>query len=193
MRLRAALDRFRRDETASVTVEAVIMLPLLFWAIVICFVFFDAFRAQSVNVKASYTISDALSRETDYITPEYMGFLYALQGVLTEAPGERRLRVSVIRYDGVNDSYKVVWTQARGGARDLTDFDLERRRESIPIMANNDTAILSESWVTYYPPFAFSGLGNVTFYDLLTTRPRFAPKLCWNSQNEGGTPDTAIC
>lgn len=192
MRLRAALDRFRRDETASVTVEAVIMLPILFWVFIICYVFFDAFRAQSLNVKASYTISDALSRETDYITPEYVSFLYELQGVLTDAPGERRMRLSVISYDKASNQHVVRWSEARGGAVRLPQGP-RPLMAAIPIMADQDITIMFEGWVTYHPPFAMSRLGDLTFYDVLTTRPRFAPKLCWNWLNSGGTAATEIC
>ena len=187
------LSRFRRDEAGSVTVEAVIMLPILFWCFLACFVFFDAFRTQSVNVKAGYTIGDALSRETDYVTPEYMDFMFKLHGVLTNSSSSRAMRLTSLRYDQRRDRYDVVWSQGRGGVPALSNRALEAMRNRIPIMADNDTALLSETWMAYNPRFAYVGLDAFVFYDASVTRPRFAPRLCWNSRNEGGTAATAIC
>jgi len=79
MTLRAHLRRFFQDESGSASIELLIVLPLLAWIFFATFVFFDAFRAKSINVKATYTISDILSREVNEpITPEFMDSLYAL-------------------------------------------------------------------------------------------------------------------
>jgi hypothetical protein len=59
-------------------------------------------------------------------------------------------------------------------------------------MADYDTALLSEIWLAYTPRFSYVGLGGFVFYDASVTRPRFAPRLCGNSLNEGGTAATAI-
>lgn len=61
--------RFCREERGSVTVEAVITLPLLIWAIGATYEFFEVHRYQSARDKASYTIADMLSREMMPITP----------------------------------------------------------------------------------------------------------------------------
>jgi len=71
-KLTRKLRGFRSDERGYVTVEAMILLPVILWIFAACWVYFDAFRQQSVNQKASYTIGDMLSRETNYITPAYI-------------------------------------------------------------------------------------------------------------------------
>ena len=57
------LTRFRRDERGSVIAEMVITLPMLIWAYMAMYVYWDAFRMINSVQKASYTISDMVSRE----------------------------------------------------------------------------------------------------------------------------------
>ena len=60
--LRARLATFAQDARGSLSVEAALILPLLCWFYVASFVWFDAFRTQNANLKASYTLADMLSR-----------------------------------------------------------------------------------------------------------------------------------
>ena len=52
-----------RDESGSAAVEAVIILPALAALYCACFVWFDAFRHNTLSMKATYTVSDILSRQ----------------------------------------------------------------------------------------------------------------------------------
>jgi hypothetical protein len=157
-----------------------------------CFVFFDAYRAQSINVKAAYTLGDVLSRETNYVTPEYMDSLHALQALLTQTPEAKRLRVSVLRYDEARDRVEVRWSQVRGGGTALTTSTLAPLLPQVPELADGEVVILTETWVDYVPLFDV-GIDPFTFRDLVATRPRFAIQLCWNTKNDGGTLSTATC
>jgi len=184
--------RFRRDENGSISVEAMLVLPILIWCYLGTFVFFDGYRAQSVNVKASYTIGDMLSRETGFVTPAYMDSLHTLQQFLTNTVEPVRMRITLYAFDGPNDRYVVRWSQVRGGAvAPLTNTTLAALRSALPIQLNGEVAILTESWVGYEPTFQV-GIDPFTFYDVVVTRPRFAPQLCWNSV-ENGVMATATC
>lgn len=186
------LRRFRRDDEGSIAVEAILVFPVLFWAVLATFVYFDAFRSQSNNLKAAYTISDALSRETGYVTPEYLSSLYRLQEALTSSNHDTKVRVTVVRYDGNLDRYDVVWSQQEGGASLLTSARLETMRDRLPVMPHNEILILYENWIAYEPIFSI-GLDAFTFQNLVFTRPRFTPEqLCWNSVNDGDYT-TATC
>jgi Flp pilus assembly protein TadG len=61
------LRQFGRDETGNVAIESVIFMPLILSIMAATFSFHDAFRHKSLNIKAAYTISDAISRQTDPI------------------------------------------------------------------------------------------------------------------------------
>ena len=92
------LQRFRRSEEGSISVEAMLLVPILMWAYLGTFVFFDAFRSQSTNLKAAYTIGDTLSRETRHVTPAYLDSLSAMHRFLIdEDNGLPRLRITVYR------------------------------------------------------------------------------------------------
>jgi len=177
--LRRPLARFARRETASLTVEVMIMFPVLLWAFAGTFVFFDMFRENSVSEKAAYTVGDMLSRETDAITPTYMDNTLTLFSTLSGIPAENiGLRVSVIRWDGDDEVYDLRWSQARGGATELDADEVETWEDVLPIMVDDEQIILVETF-SRYTPFLDVGLGTMTLDTFVYTRPRFAPQLVW--------------
>jgi Flp pilus assembly protein TadG len=58
---------FLRDEDGLILVEGLIMLPLIIWAMVAMFIYWDVFRTINVTQKASYGIADLLSRQRNDI------------------------------------------------------------------------------------------------------------------------------
>ncbi len=183
--------QFRRDETGSVTVEMIIVLPLLVWCFMGMYVFFDAYRTQTINVKSAYTIGDQLSRETGYITPEYMDALFTLHDFLVHTPEINRIRVTAYEYERDDDSYRVIWSQGRGTAGRVTNARILDVKDSLPVMPDEEIAILTETWVDFVPD-SFVGLAPYTNYEAVVNRPRFASQLCWNSLNDGDE-STRIC
>lgn len=173
------LRRFARDESAVVAVEAIIMLPMMFWGYVAMFTFFDAYRQTSINVKAAYTVSDMISRETLAINPAYMTEAHALLDLLTRSSGPPKLRVTVARWDDVNKLYKRDWSKTSGGTVELTDIQVGALASKLPVMVHNERVIIVETWSTYAPPFKV-GLAQQDLYNFVFTRPRFAPQLVWS-------------
>ena len=194
MPLPHALRSFLDDEGGSVTVEAVLFFPVLAWVYLAMFVFFDGFREQSVNVKAAYTLGDILSRQTDYVTPEFMDSLFALQGTLTDTPLAKRLRVTTVSYRASDNSYLVRWSRTRGTVPQLTNASLATMRARIPRMSDGEVSVLTETWMDYAPAMNV-GIHPFTFSELVVTRPRFAlnGRFCYNTVNDNGTPATETC
>jgi hypothetical protein len=190
-RLTRHLRSFIRGESGTVTVEFVLVIPLLAWCFLGTFTFFAAYRTQSINVKAAYTIGDQLSRETDFITPVYMTSLGELHDFLVQTDNSTRLRVTAFEYETSDDSYRVIWSQGIGEAGRVTDSAITDVRERLPTMPDEEIAILTETWIAFAPA-EFSGLQNMTFYEAIVTRPRFANQLCWNPV-ENGTALTGVC
>ena len=168
------------------------MLPLIIWCFLGTYVFYDAYRAQFVNTKAGYTIGDILSRETGYITPEYLDSLHDLQQFLVDRNDPIRLRVSVISYDAANDTMSVRWSQNRGGGGVLENSDLPGMAFLIPDMADGAIAIVVQSSMVYEPVYG-AGIDDMDFDDVVVTRPRFAGQLCWNTVDVNPTQATATC
>lgn len=65
-RLALRVRQFSRVDSGTVTVESVIILPLLLFGVMATFSYFDAYRKQSLALKANYAISDYLSRVYKY-------------------------------------------------------------------------------------------------------------------------------
>jgi hypothetical protein len=190
--IRPFLRNFLRDDRGSITIEAMLMMPILVWCYLGVFVFFDGYRAQAINEKTSYTLGDTLSRETGYVTPAYVDSLFQLTRVMVQRTTGVRMRISVIRYNQADDSYRVVWTQVRGGAIALTNTMLNSMEDAIPELPNNEKIILTETWVDYEPDYEV-GMDEFTFYNIVPTDIRFANQLCYNTLNTGGTAATATC
>lgn len=182
----SSLNRFLRDERGSLTIEAVLMIPILVWVLVATLVFFQAFHAQSLSVKVTYTIGDILSREDAPITPKYIDSMYRLQGSMTGSSEPRRLRITAVTYRGSDKTYRVVWSQVRGvGVTAHSDASLAQiAGASLPVMADGQVTILTETWLNHRPLFAgwWGLIGPQTFYEIMPTRPR-APQFCWNSSD----------
>lgn len=176
----AHLRRFARDESAVVAVESIVMLPMLFWGYVAMFTFFDAYRQTSINLKAAYTVSDMISRETQAINPAYMNGAHALLELLTRSPTPARLRVTIARWDDVNKKYRRDWSQTKGGVNALTELQVAALATKLPVMVHNERVIIVETWSTYAPPFRV-GLEEQDLYNFVFTRPRFAPQVIWAS------------
>lgn len=183
---RKRLCRFCRDEMGTVTVETVLILPVLVWCYVGTFVFFDAFQTDARNIKATYTIADILSREVNEpITPEYLDSLFLLQANLIDRSEPLRLRVSVVRYGAADDTYRVVWSQTRGSGSAQTDAGLAQiREEHLPVMFDGEVGIIVEA-ANHYTPLFDVGLDALEFEEFMILRPRFAPTLCWSDSNSG--------
>lgn len=179
--IRSRLKDFITDTSASMSLEAVLVFPVLVWAYIGSFVFFDAFRAQNSNMKAAYTISDMLSRETDPIDADYIDGLQRMYDFLVFKPRNPTwLRITVVRWDEDNEEYVVEWSQTTNEAEPWTTETFEQIDERVPVLANGDTGILVEANTVYIPVFNV-GFTEMEFDNFIFTSPRFAPQLCWES------------
>lgn len=182
---------FRDDEEGGIAVEAALVFPMLTWAFLATIVYFDAFRSQATNAKAAYTVSDMISRETDYITPNYLDSLWNIHRFLTSSNYDTDLQVTIVEYDLDRDDYDVRWSKARGAFVEMTEEDLDNLRGQLPVMPDGEIVIVVQTRMVYEPSFSI-GLDAFTFDNFIVTRPRFAPQLCYNSI-ENGDNTTATC
>lgn len=180
--LRTCLGRFARREDGSIAIELVIIIPALFWAYLAMFATFDAYRAHSLNQKASYTISDTISRERDSIDGALISGLRTMHAYLMNTPLDNvSLRITLVSYDAANDSFALDWSHGAGVYPALINQDVANWHDRMPIMANGERLIVLESWVDYSPPFD-TGLSDREIKSFVFTKPRYAGHLGW----EGG-------
>ena len=172
--------RFRRDERGSYSMELMILFPMLVFGYMGMFVFFDAFRQQNVNLKASYTLSDILSRQTTPVGAQWMTGLNQMLDYLTTSNHPTYVRTTVVYWDEDRQQHVKMWSEGSFGVAGLSQDEIDRElTPKIPMLAHADTAIVLETFMMY-EPIASVGIGPTEFHNVVVTSPRFADQLCWN-------------
>lgn len=196
----ARAGRFGRDDGASLSVEAVLITPLLLWGFLATYTYFDVYRVKNIALKSNYAVSDVLSRRTAAIDMNYLNGAGNLYRYLTRANSDAWLRVSVLRCtedcavspsaSSTGRTLAVDWSKATGEHDGLTDADVMTLYDDIvPVLAFGDRLIMVETSMDYEPIFSseLTGIGEQTFNDIVLTRPRFASQLCFEGIGCGGT------
>ena len=175
--LRRPVARFAREERGTVVAEAVIVLPVLLWAYIALFAYWDSFRSINTMQKATYTISDMISREQDKkgITSGYVDGMKEVMEYLIDEDQDARLRVSSIYFSDANQRFEVHWSRSPGNQMiPLTNETLQLYKSRIPQLSPGEYEVLVEVQVDYQPKFDV-GLPEETFNQFIPTRPRFMP------------------
>lgn len=172
---------FAQREDGSIMVEVVMTLPILLLALAATYEFFEVHRFQSARDKASYTISDMLSRELAPVDDDYITNAKTVFDEITNDATSNQLRVSIIKYDLDTDEYSIVWSEVRGSGdlMALTSADVANDHERLPTMADGEEVILVESRSTYDPLFKVGLNDNLKIGSRVVTSPRFAPQIVW--------------
>ncbi|MCC5969990.1 MAG: hypothetical protein JJU15_08565 [Pararhodobacter sp.] len=172
------------DTRGALTLEAVIVVPVLIMSFLALLIFYDAFRMQKVNVTASYTLSDLISRKVDPVTPGYLEGLHNIYDYITRATHPTSLRVSSVYWNVLEEEYQVVWSYGTRNGTPLSSAELNEAADRLPIIPRADTVILMEARMHYSAPIVES-LGNQTFAHFVVTRPRFAPQIVFLPDSGG--------
>ena len=189
--LKTRLKSFAADCSGNVTVEFVMAMPILFWCFMAGYVFFDGYRQSALNLKAAYTISDLVSRETEGINDAYVDSMVEVLKLMTRSSSQVNLRLSVIRWDEADDRYYLDWSANRGYLTELTDANVENIEEKLPVMPDNERVILVETRNVFQPMFNV-GLDDIDLDNFVFTRPRFVSQLVWETPDdyvEDNAPD----
>lgn len=192
---------FARSERGGAIIEFVIVFPMLIWAFLGIYLFWDVYRAINTAQKASFIVADALSRTSVPLTTNYIDGMTDLLAYLADADPSRgegvRLRVTSVKWDIANNRHAVDWSYTQDTTLlKLSDPIPKTIVDQIPTLTPFETVILVETEVDYVPPFLGGtvggesrfytlGLGSKTFDEFVVIRPRFIPKVCLQ-----GTPCT---
>ncbi|MFW8634388.1 TadE/TadG family type IV pilus assembly protein [Cribrihabitans pelagius] len=177
---------FARDTRGNVSIEFAFYAPLLLGLFAAIYTFFDAFRQENVNLKAAYTISDLISRETNYVNEAYIDSMHALAGLLVRGGTSLSTRISVVRWDEAGNRYYVDWSKVRGTAyTEWADGDINNIKEKLPAMPDQERVILVETKNSVEPAFNI-GLPSMAIENFIFTRPRFAPQVVFVESKGNG-------
>ncbi|MCB1342393.1 MAG: pilus assembly protein [Pseudooceanicola sp.] len=182
--LKNRLRAFWSDTSGNVTIEFCLAMPILFWTFMASYVFFDGYRQSAINLKAAYTISDLVSRETGTINDAYIDSMQNLLELMTRTPSDVDLRISVIRWDAVDDRYYLDWSANRGFLNALTDNNIGDIEAKLPVMPDNERVILVETNNVFVPLFNV-GLEDINLSNFVFTRPRFVSQIVFTGTQDG--------
>jgi Flp pilus assembly pilin Flp len=171
--------KFARDEKGSASIEAMIMVPLIFTVLLTVFTLSDLFRQHSMHQKAANTIGDMISRETLPIDADYLDGAHGLFDTLTRDPQDSAFRVSVVRWNNTNTRFQLDWSQARGGIQPLRNNEVRNWIDRLPQLLHNERIIIVETSANYQGPMDI-GLGERKIVNFVFTRPRYAPQVLWD-------------
>lgn len=205
----ARLRRLWHKEDGSIPIEGLYGTVLLVGWFVVAFQLYDAFRTRSLAVRASYTISDMISREENAIGPKYVAGVKKVFDFLVRArtPDHSWMRVTIlscpmlsetdkINCDGTTKQFRVESSYAsKPGISVHTDASIKAEKDRIPAIAPGDSAVVLETSLKYFTPLdmgerafrtggesSFLSIGlndRLRFSNFVVTRPR-GPRTAWD-------------
>lgn len=182
-RIFRAFRSFNGQTHGSVSVETVLIAPLLIWMLVATFVFFDGFRSKTRVQVAATTVLDLLTRETDILQTDDIDALNVLFDVLSETRSATAIRVTSVALVTAQDDPVIDWSYGTRGvavAEELTELS-----GVVPPILPGEAVIVLETFGVWAPPFNLLGMERlVNMNTQIAARPRFSPWL----HLEGSTP-----
>lgn len=173
---------FRRDDRGSTTVEFMFFVPLIFMWFAALFVFFQGFHGWMKATKATYAISDMLSRQTEIDD----AFIVALDGVFDAVSQSENTDASWLRVSSVrkrDDILEIMWsTETASGSP--ASIDVADIQDHIPNLINNEYVVLVESYRPFNPVFSWVGIDDMVFENHIATPLRFSGRLINSDQPE---------
>jgi len=165
---------FCKNDHGGTTVEFMFAMPLIMFWVGGTFTFFDAFSEYTKSVKASYTVADILSRQTD-IDDDYIDSMNQLfANFMAESTNDVWIRVSSIEKNG--DDLAIDWSTATGIHNPLI-LASEIPDERIPDLLDEESIILVETHTPYVPFLDYIGLQSRTYKNVVVVSPRFTSQL----------------
>lgn len=177
-----------RSEDGSI-LEIAIVLPVMVTVFGASFVFFDAARTSTLAMKATYTVSDILSRE-DEVDEQFLEGLTTMMAYLVPSRAQPKTRMSLITYNDdapFANKYRVEWSYPSEGSNlgKLTQAKLDADTDWIPIMGDDETIIVTESYILYTTILNIGWESPAVFENIMVTRPRFSSTLTKVDEPEG--------
>jgi len=183
---------FLRDEDGLILVEGLIMLPLLIWALVAMFIYWDVFRTINVTQKAAYSVADLLSRQKDTIPLTFANGLQKVVDFLTPGGHPVKMRITSLECvspvglpaeqicNGSKGNYKLLFSFSPGSkVAGLSETNIQNwKGTKIPTLVHGESVFVVETEVDFKAqlPMVLAGLligvQDGTFGDFIVTRPR---------------------
>jgi hypothetical protein len=219
---RDRIARYKSDQNGAVTVEFVVLVPILFIWGVGSFLYYDAYRSLAITNKVGFTVTDIASRYEAITNEDILELQSLAERMLPPRDRDYRLRISSICYDetptdGGDPVYRIRWSGVANEGQKVDEngdpildpygipVPILSRREGeediptdiIPIMADQDTVLYVELYSTWRPlSTKLMPINEKTWFVDLFVRPRFVrsiPKVTYDSDGDIETTTQKDC
>lgn len=167
------LKRFVTDEDANMTLEFIIITPVLITWWVASVVFFDAYDARSGAARVSHTIADLVSRQTT-VDNAFINDMLNLQNRMLPFEPVGIVRLTEVHQDALGD-LEIVWSSATSG--EIITLVEELPLGIMPPMKNGQFIMLVESNVPYIPVSRWVGIEAQTWINQTFINARFVDNI----------------
>lgn len=168
------LNQFRRNDAGTVTIEFLIVMPLIALLLMASFVFFDSYKRYRDAQNITFTVSDIISRYTEIADVNIEDLNNIFDAVMGTSNGDTYLRVtSITEYFG---TMQIDWSRTTNNAVAYTTL-ADIPTEDVPILSTGETVIIVESSYPYQPGFFAPGITAKEYLNRFIVTPRFAGKL----------------
>lgn len=171
---RHLFSRFRREENGILSVEAIMVFPLVIWSIWASYSFFDGYRQSARNLKASYAVADVISRERTTINATYIDTLYGLLQTMVADRSDVSMRITYLVYKDEGKVHRVEWSCVRGETfQKWSTETFEQIKGRLPEMTDEGKMIVVETEDLYRRPYQLGfGDNEFTMSNFVFTQPR---------------------
>ena len=168
------LNKFKDDDSATLTVEFILILPVLMTWFIGSIVFFDAFNSKATAQRTAHTIADIVSRQTS-VDNSFVAELLVLQNRMMPRVSVGTVRVSSIGRDLAGD-LQMLWTRSTNiASTPLTMADVPLSQ--IPTVANGESIIMIDTSVPFVPISDWIGFTAANWENHVAISPRFVEPL----------------
>lgn len=173
--------KYNSDERGVMTMEFMVMLPILLMWFAGTFVFFDAFHKWIKAMKATYVVSDMLSRQT--LTDNQ--FILDLDGVfdtISQTRDEADTWMAVTHVQYIVDQngagrLDMLWSLETKTGTSYTGADADAKLVEIapfiPTLVNGETMTVLQTFRPFNPVFNWVGLDGTIFRNRISAPQRF--------------------
>jgi Flp pilus assembly protein TadG len=165
--------RFQADETASITMEFVLILPVLVTWFIGSIVFYDAYNSKATAQRTAHTIADIISRQTD-TSNNIIDSLLLVQNRMSPRAAVGSVRISSIQRNSAG-ILQMQWTHATDGSTPLTLADIPLT--VLPVINNGESVLLVDTTVPFAPISDWTAITTTNWVNRVSISPRFVEPL----------------
>lgn len=196
-RLKQRFGTFLRDEDGLILAEGLLMLPLVIWALVAMFIYWDVFRTINVTQKAAYGVADLLARQKADITPAFANGLQKVVDFLTPGGHPVKVRITSLECVGTpgptgtsgctatDGNYKLLFSYSPEGKTSvLTEANIQNwKNGKIPVLNHGESVFVVETEVAFKAQLQTAiagfmvGVEDAKYGQFIVTKPRHR-RLC---------------